>query len=178
MNDSKISVRYAKAIFEQAREENVLDAVMTDMDFIGLCINQIPELKVLLDSPVIRTSEKKAILKKSLGDNVHPLSLSFFNLIFDNKREGYLESISRYSKYLYNREIGIKPAILLAPSKLDPALQEKIVRAISKKLDIKMELKEQTDETLIGGFILRIEDQQIDASVASQLARIRKELTI
>jgi len=59
MNDSKISVRYAKAILQQAREDNKLGEVKHDVEFIGQCISQIPELKLLFEIPVVRTSEKK-----------------------------------------------------------------------------------------------------------------------
>jgi F-type H+-transporting ATPase subunit delta len=177
MNDSKISVRYSKAIIEMSREKDILETVKTDMDFIGLCLNQIPEFKMFLDSPVIRTSEKRILFKKSLGENIHPVTLSFINLIFTNKRETYLESIIRYFMHLYNKVMGIKPAVLLSPAKLDPALRDKIIRIISQKLNIKMELQEQTEPKLLGGFVMRIEDYQIDASIASQLEKIKKELT-
>ena len=112
-----------------------------------------------------------------MGENIHPVTLSFINLIFTNRRETYLESIIRYFMYLYNKEIGIKPAVLLSPAKLDPVLRDKIIHTISQKLNIKMELQEQTEPKLLGGFIMRIEDYQIDASIASQLAKIKKELT-
>jgi len=177
MSDSKISVRYSKAILEMSREKDILEAVKTDMDFIGQCVNQIPEFKMVLDSPVIRTSEKRTLFKKSIGENIHPVTLAFINLIFNNRRETNLESIIRYFMYLYNKEIGIKPAVLLTPARLNPALRDKIIRTISQKMNIKIELQEQTEPKLLGGFIMRIDDYQIDASVASQLAKIKKELT-
>jgi F-type H+-transporting ATPase subunit delta len=73
--------------------------------------------------------------------------------------------------------MGIKPAVLLSPSKFEPALRDKIVHILSQKLNIKMELQEQTEPKLLGGFIMRIEDYQIDASISSQLSKIKKELT-
>jgi F-type H+-transporting ATPase subunit delta len=176
MNESKISVRYSKALIEMSREKNILETVKTDMDLIGQCLNQIPELKMVLDSPVIRTSEKRTLFSKSIGENINPVTLSFINLVLTNRRELYLGSIIRYFMYLYNKEIGIKPALLLSPAKLDPALRDKITHTISQKLNLKMELQEQTEPQLLGGFIMRIEDIQIDASVASQLEKIKKEL--
>lgn len=177
MNDSKISVRYSKAIIEMSREMDILETVKTDMDFIGLCLNEIPEFKMVLDSPVIRTSEKRLMFKKSMGENIDPVTLSFINLIFTNKRETYLESIIRHFMYLHNKVVGIKPAVLLSAAKLDPVLREKIIHTISQKLKIKLELQEQTEPELLGGFVMRIEDFQIDASIASQLLKIKKELT-
>jgi F-type H+-transporting ATPase subunit delta len=177
MSDSKISVRYSKAFIETSREKDILEAVKTDMDFIGQCLNQVPEFKMILDSPVIRTSEKRTLFKKSIGENIHPVTLSFIDLIFTNRRENCLGSIIRYFIYLYNKEIGIKPALLQSPVKLDPALRDKIIHTISQKLNIKMELQVETNPQLLGGFIMRIEDYQIDASIASQLVKIKKELT-
>jgi F-type H+-transporting ATPase subunit delta len=177
MNESKISVRYAKAIIEQAREEKILGLIKTDMDFIGSCIAQVPELKIIIESPVIKPSEKKSMMRNSIGENLQPLSVSFIDLIFTNKRETYLESICRHFLYLYNKEMGIKPAMLITPKKLDSSVREKIVSLISRKLNVKIELEERADEKLLGGFLLRIEDQQIDTSIASQLAKIRKEFS-
>lgn len=176
MNESKISVRYSKAIMEMSREKDILETVKTDMKFIDQCLNEIPELKLVLDSPVIKTSEKRSLFKNSLGENIHPVTLSFVNLIFTNRRETYLESIIHHFIYLYNKEIGIKPALLLTSVKLDPALRDKIIHTLSQKLNIKMELQEQTEPKLLGGFIMRIEDYQIDASISSQLSKIKREL--
>jgi len=176
MNDSKISVRYAKAILEQAREDNLLGEVKSDFEFIGQCISQIPELKLLFEIPVVRTSEKKNIMEKIIGSQINPLTLSFINLVFTQRREVFLESIIRHFLYLHNKEMGIRSGLLLTPAKLDPAIRENIINIIARKLKIQIELHEETDEKMLGGFILRIEDHQIDASVASQLAKIRKEL--
>lgn len=177
MNDSKISVRYAKAMIEQAKDEKILALIKKDMDFIGMCVAQVPELKIIIDSPVIKPSEKKALVRNSIGDDLHPLSLFFIDLIFINKREIYIESICRHFLYLYNKEMGIKPAMLITPGKIDSSVREKIINLISRKLNVKIELEEKTDEQLLGGFLLRIEDQQIDTSIASQLAKLRKGFT-
>ena len=63
MNDSKISVRYARAIFQSALEKKILDKVNEDMIFISeVC--KTPEMKEFLGSPIITPSKKEAILHK------------------------------------------------------------------------------------------------------------------
>ena len=143
MNESKISVRYAKALFQQAREDNILGEVKSDAEFIGQCINQIPELQLLLEIPVVRTSEKKKIIEKIIGSQINPLTLSFLNLVFTQKRELFLASILRHFLFLFNKEMGIRSALLLTPQKIDPAIRENIVNVISRKLKIQIELQEQ-----------------------------------
>ncbi|MBN2276047.1 MAG: ATP synthase F1 subunit delta [Bacteroidales bacterium] len=176
MNESKISVRYAKAMLEHAREENKLGQAKDDMIFIGRCIREVPEFILLLETPVVRTAEKKKIIEKAIGDQITPLTLSFVNLVFNQKRESFLESISRHFLYLYNKEMGISPALLITAEKVDPDIRKNIVDVISQKLKTNIDLVEQTDEKIKGGFVMRIEDHQIDASIASRLAKIRKEL--
>ena len=59
---------------------------------------------------------------------------------------------------------------------LDKQLKEQLAQIIRKKFNSDIELSELVDESLIGGFVLTVEDQQLDASVSGQLSRIRKEL--
>jgi len=139
-------------------------------------INQIPELNVVLKSPVIKTSEKINIFILAFTSNVHPLTLSFFNLVLTNNREVFLEAICRHVLFLYNKIMNIKQGLLVTTKPMDIQTKEKIVSVIAKKLNTKIELQEKYDETLLGGFILRIEDQQIDAIIASKVARLKNEL--
>lgn len=176
MNNSKISVRYAKALVESALEKNILPEIKLNIDFFIQCLHQIPELNVVLKSPVIKTSEKINIFILAFTSNVHPLTLSFFNLVLTNNREVFLEAICRHVLFLYNKIMNIKQGLLVTTKPMDIQTKEKIVSVIAKKLNTKIELQEKYDETLLGGFILRIEDQQIDASIASKVARLKNEL--
>jgi F-type H+-transporting ATPase subunit delta len=176
MNNSKISVRYAKALIENASENNVLPEIKLNIDFLIQCIHQISELQIVLKSPVIKTSEKINIFKLAFTSSIHPLTLSFLNLILINKREEFLEAICRHVIFLYNIKMNIKPGLLVTTKPLDIQTKEKIISVIAKKLNAKIELQEKYDESLLGGFILRIDDQQIDASIASHIAKIKNEL--
>lgn len=178
MNESKISVRYAKALFALAKESGSLDRLNTDVELLYQCIREIPELKQVIYSPVIRTSVKIQLFKDMFSTSFDLLTSSFINLVLEHKREEYLEGISRYFLTLVKKEKGIQPAELLTAVKLDESLRQSILKLITKKIGASgIELQESTDKRLIGGFILRIGDQQIDASISTQLKRIQKELS-
>ena len=94
MNDSKISVRYSRALFQTAVEKKIIDKVNQDMIFISeIC--KIPETREFLKSPIIIPSKKRIILHKMLEDNVEEITLSLIDLVVKNGRESFLPAIAR-----------------------------------------------------------------------------------
>ncbi len=93
MNDSKISVRYARALFQSAVEKKILDKVLQDMIFISsLC--EMEEVKEVLVSPIIVPSKKKSILSGILEKNVEKITLSLVDLLIQNGREDHLPAVA------------------------------------------------------------------------------------
>jgi F-type H+-transporting ATPase subunit delta len=176
MNENKISVRYAKALFALVKEENAFDVFKKDMELLYQCIKEIPELQYVIQSPVIKTSEKIMLFKESFRDSFDPLTFSFINLVLENRREEYLTGISRYFLDLLRTNYGIRSADLVTAIPLDDNLRQSVIQLIARKYKAKVELHEQVDNKIIGGFILRVGDQQIDASISSKLTRIKREL--
>ena len=175
MNDSKISVRYAKALFESAAEKGVLDEVRMDMDQVQTVCG-VSEFQYLLDSPVIKGSQKIGAVKEILENRINPLTLSLLNLVFQNGRENYIPGICRNFIGLYKKHKGISSATIISASTLSKDVVEKIEKVIQSALHSTIELETKEDEELIGGFVIRIEDQQYDASVSSSLKKVRKQL--
>jgi F-type H+-transporting ATPase subunit delta len=176
MNENKISVRYAKALFSLGKEEKALDVLKKDMELLYQCIKEIPELQYVIQSPVIKKAEKIRLFKESFQDSFNPFTFSFINLVLENRREEYLTGISRYFLDLLKANYGIRSADLVTAIPVDENLRKSIIQLIARKFDAKVELHEQVDQNIIGGFILRVDDQQIDASISSKLSRIKREL--
>jgi len=176
MNENKISVRYAKALFSLGKDENAFDVLKKDMELLYQCIIEIPELQYIIQSPVIKTTDKIRLFKESFRDSFSPLSFSFIDLVLENRREEYLTGIARYFLDLLKLNSGIRSAELVTAVPIDENLRKSIIQLIARKFDAKVELHEQVDQNIIGGFILRVDDQQIDASISSKLSRIKREL--
>ena len=175
MNDSKISVRYAKALLESAKEQNVLDQVRKDMEEVQI-ICTVPEFQYLVTTPVMKETQKSAALAKVLGDKVHPLSKALLDLVFKNGREFHIQGIARNFVRLYKQEKGIKSALFTTAIQSSKDVRSKIESIIKEAMNSQVELETETDQDLIGGFIIRIEDQQYDVSVATSLKKIKKQL--
>jgi F-type H+-transporting ATPase subunit delta len=175
MNDSKISVRYARAIFQSALEKNILDKVNQDMILIQeVC--KTPETREFLHSPIIAPSKKEGIFHTMFSGNVEPITLSLLDLIVKNGRESYIPAIARVFIHETKTYKGITDSILTTAVKVDDKLRKLIADLISEVFKTKVELKENVDPEIIGGFILQIDDSYIDASIKNKLRKIKKEL--
>jgi F-type H+-transporting ATPase subunit delta len=177
MNDSKISVRYSRALFESAVEKKLLDKVYLDMNFISeLCT--MDEVKEVLKSPVIVPSKKKAILFSVLEKNVHPLTLSMVDLLIKNGRENFLPAVVRVFRDETLKYRGITETSLTTAVPVNEKIKKEITDLVSSVFKTKVELRETVNSEIIGGFILKINDNYIDASVRNKLRTIRKSLSI
>jgi F-type H+-transporting ATPase subunit delta len=175
MNDSKISVRYSRALFQTALEKKILDKVNQDMIFIAnIC--KLPETKEFLQSPIIVPSKKEAIFHKILGDTVEKITLSLIDLIVKNGRESFIPAIARVFIHETKKYKGITESVLTTAVKVDEKVKKQITDLISEVFTTKVELKENIDTEIVGGFILQIDDNYIDASIKNKLRIIRKEL--
>jgi F-type H+-transporting ATPase subunit delta len=176
MNESRISVRYAKALFQSALEKNILDRVNQDMILVrNVCT--VPELKELLTNPVIRPSKKTEVLHSVLGKDLHPLTMALVDLVVKNGRERYLPAIARVFVHDTKEHNGITESILTTAVKIDSEIKNQVSGLIEKIFKTKVDLKENIDDSIIGGFILKVEDNYIDASIRNKLRKIRAELT-
>jgi F-type H+-transporting ATPase subunit delta len=177
MNDSKISVRYSRALFQTATEKNLLDKINADMIFISeIC--KMNEVKEVLESPIIKPSKKTAIFHSILEKNTEKITLSLVDLLIKNGREKFLPAIARVFKDETLKYKGITETFLTTAVTVNDKIREEISEMISSVFKTKVELKETVDKEIIGGFVLKVNDNYIDASVRNKLRKIRKELSV
>jgi len=175
MSDSKISVRYSRALFLSAVEKEKLDEVNQDMIFISeVC--KIPITKDFLHNPVIIPSKKRAIFHKMFGDNIEKITLSLIDLLVKNGRETFITSIARDFIHETMKYKGIKESVLTTAVVVDANVKKQISDLVSEVFKTKVELKTNIDSELIGGFILQVDDNYINASIKNKLRKIKKEL--
>ena len=105
------------------------------------------------------------MFKSSIDD----LSLRFLQLLIEKKRENQLKNICLYVISLYKQEQGIQEGMITTAKPLEEEHKQDILKFITKKFKMKIELSEKVDPDIIGGFILRIEDQQINSSIRARL---------
>lgn len=176
MNQSKISVRYAKAFFEYASEKGILENVIADVKLLAKSLNEIAELAEVFQNPIVKPSGKKAFVSALLKDKISKDTIDFLNLVIENGREMFTQDILRNVLDIYRKTQGITAVTLTSAVPLSKAQEKEVVDLVTKQQNTKVELQTKVDPSLMGGIILRVEDKQYDASVRSRLKQIKKEL--
>lgn len=176
MDHSKITVRYARALFSVGMENGLTDRLYQDIQTINALFLQSEEIQQTLSNPVIRVSQKKTIISKILHPRVDDMALRFIILIINNKRETEIPGICRNFIDLVRTHQGIIPATVITAGKLSDEILSSIRKNIENETVKSVELTDKVNPSIIGGMILRMKDQQYDGSISGQLKKIKSAL--
>lgn len=176
MDQSAITVRYAKAFFSLAKEKNMLDILKADIELVNSVCENSGDFILLLESPIVKTSKKRELIKSIFAGKIHELTLQFLLLITSNKREIHIPGITRNFLIFTRKNQNIRSAVLTTASGISPETIKKITQLLGEKLQATVELSTQVNPDIIGGLVLRVEDKQYDASVSTQLKKIKQTL--
>jgi len=178
MNQSIISTRYAKSLMKVGEDHHCQDALKADMELISATIAENEIFRQIIDNPVIKPPQKRKVMTELLEKRVHPLTLSFVSLIIHNRREFLLADVVRDFIDLYEKLKGIKRAHIVSASGIDDLSKQQLQQQLNVLFKADVQLTAETNPDLVGGFILRVGDQQYDASLSSALQRMRKTLKV
>jgi len=175
--NTRAANRYAKALLNLALEEKQEDLIHSDMKLISSTIASNNELQILLNSPVYKMSDKKAALQGIFHSNSSKLTNNLFALLETNKRISLLQAISKQYGVLYNQVKQTEKATVTTAFPIDEAMRAQVLAKTTELVgNKKISLENKVDESIIGGFILRVGDVQIDASILNKIGKLKREL--
>jgi F-type H+-transporting ATPase subunit delta len=175
MKSTKAAGRYAKALLELALDQQKIEVIENNMQQIISVANEAHDFQVFLSSPLIKVDKKLEVIKSIFG-NFDALSISFLEMVATNRRESLITEIASAFLAQLKEHRGIVPVTIISAKPLDAQTKAQITSKISASIKGTLEITENLDESLIGGFIVRMGDHQIDASVSNQLNRLKQEL--
>ena len=169
-----VAARYAKSLLDLAQEQGITETMYKDMQFFKNTVQQSRPLMLMLKNPIVRAEKKSAVLKAAFASRVNPVTMSFFEIIAKKNREPIMDAIADEFVKQYDRLKGVERATIVTTIPLTDALREQFKAMVLKMTGNKsVELEEKIDSKLIGGYVLRVGDQQIDGSIRNQLNEIR-----
>ena len=177
MADQRVAARYAKSLLDLGKEMGTLSAVKADMDLLTKTMAESRDLRLLLRNPIVKHDKKLAILKAIFEGKVSDMTLRFFTILTDKNRESAIEGIGPEFLAQYNVLQGIQSAQVTSAAPLTAAARAEIQALVTKQTGhAEVQLTEKVDPELIGGFVLRVGDNQIDDSVRTSLRKMRTSL--
>jgi F-type H+-transporting ATPase subunit delta len=177
MNNSTIAVRYARALFDLALEKDAIDTVYDDMKLIGkLCAME--EVKEIITNPVISRKKRTEIILTLAGKTSDDLTARFVGLMFSHDRGDYLAAAARKYISLTRRHRGIREVSITTAVPVKGKIREELAAVVTDEGKGKIEFIENVDGSIIGGFIVRVDDTYVDASVKTRLNKFRKEFSL
>jgi F-type H+-transporting ATPase subunit delta len=169
--------RYAKALLSLALEKNAVEDVYKDMDFVADTVSKSRDLKVLLSNPIVKTEKKRAIIATLFGKTNSNITPQFFDMVSSRHREAILGEIAESFIQEYRTYKKISTVEITSAVSLSEGQRQSIVKLLIKDPSLTIEIVEKIDPTLVGGFIVRTGDQQIDSSVSRKLRNMKLQLS-
>ncbi|MEB2780403.1 ATP synthase F1 subunit delta [Algoriphagus sp. C2-6-M1] len=178
MSNQRVASRYAKSIMELSLEKGRLEAVYRDFQRLTALADSDYELEVVLRNPVINSDKKLNILKALFAKESDPLTMTFFEIVSRKNREGILLDVAKEFENQYNLHKSIQVAKVTTTFPIDDKLRKEfseVVKEISGKQTV--QLVEKINPDLIGGYILKVDDRQLDESLSSKLRQLKTQFT-
>ncbi len=173
----RAAIRYAKALLSLASDQNSAEVVNNDMKLIANTLAESKDLSEALQSPVIPSSIKKSTLLE-VFKNSDKTTNSLINTLVTNNRIDILAHVASKYNQLFDESKGIEIATVTTAVGLTADLKKKVLAKAKALTGKDVEVENIIDESILGGFILRIGDVQYNASVANQLNKLKREFTL
>ncbi|PVW15109.1 ATP synthase F1 subunit delta [Marixanthomonas spongiae] len=175
---SRAAIRYAKAALQLAGENSTENVLFGDMQSIQETLEESKELRNMLSSPIIKAEDKKQVLLKVFSGQ-DDVTKNLIALLVANQRTALLGNVAKSYIELYNKEQGLQVAKVTTAVPLSPELEKKVLEKVKEMTGSdKVTVKNTIDESIIGGFILRVGDLQYNASIANKLNRLKRAFTL
>ncbi|WP_299761677.1 ATP synthase F1 subunit delta [uncultured Dokdonia sp.] len=177
MGSTRAAIRYAKAVLNLSKDTGSTDAVLNDMKSIVATLGESKDLRLALQSPVIKAEDKRAVLKE-VFKTASKETIGLIDIIVDNKRVDILGNVATSFVSLYNESQGVQLALVTTAVPLTSEIEAKVLAKVTELTgSTNVKLENIIDESIIGGFILRVGDTQYNASIASQLGKLKREFS-
>ena len=176
MKETRVAQRYAKSLISLAEERNILELVKEDMQTIIAVCEENHDFTSMLKNPIVKPDRKTLILHQIFEKEVCELSLALINLVVQKRREAILGAIADNFMDLYNELKNIVKASVVTAIAITDDIKAQVLTQLKCVVgDSEVLLEERVDETIIGGFVLRIGDREFNASIANKLLQLKRE---
>lgn len=176
MIEKRISLRYARAIFDVAEKENIEEQVVKDFDTVNKFKEESRDLFNLMNSPVVPYWKKVKIYEEIFKDALSEAMLRFIQLLAEKHREKLFDSIHFQFMKIYNQKHNILPVTVTTARDIETSLKDKVISQLSNYTGKKVLAEFEKKPDIKGGIKIQIEDWVYDASLSTRLKLLHEQL--
>ena len=174
MQGTRVASRYAKSFIDLTMEQGVFEEAHKDMQYVSDVCASNNDFVIFLKSPIINTDKKQAVLKEIFRGKLNKVTDAYIQLITAKKREIYLAEIANEFINQYKEKKKILTAVVTTANGIDDIIRKKVMEIVKGVSTSDVVLQEKIDKSIIGGFIIRVGDKQVDASIARKINRLKQ----
>lgn len=176
MKGSRVAKRYAQAAFETALDKKQLEIVEKDLERLAKDYADIQSFRELVDSPVIADFLKLKAFKAAYQKHLQPLTFNFVALLINKNRVAHLPQVIDNFKDLLDDHRGVLRGQVFSVVPLSDKQLKSLKISLDKETGKNVILTSHIDESLLGGFVVRLNDMVFDTSLSNKLKKLKQNL--
>jgi F-type H+-transporting ATPase subunit delta len=177
VKENIVAGRYAQALFAEAKTDGKIQDIIDQLKALGGMYDSSADFRILVKSPLIKKSEKQAVMDQLKNKGVISDYLyRFVTLLVSKNRLSLLNLIAEQVVAMDMRDRGEAEAYVTVAAAMDEASRKTLVDVLSEITGKKITIRETVDASILGGVIAQVESSLYDASVRGQLNRMKEQL--
>lgn len=178
MKEGLIPRRYAKALYKVALERNNDTRIYDLMQTLGQSFDANPQLQAVVANPFVGDAAKVELLETAAGATAADTTFTdFLKLTEQNGRIDFVRQIALAYEDIYRTARNIRLVRVVSAAPLDPAVEKRIRDIVAAHAHgATVDFSSAVDPNLIGGFIVNIDNERLDASLKSEFEHLRRSL--
>jgi F-type H+-transporting ATPase subunit delta len=177
MSNQAVAYRYAKSLIELAEQKGATENIQKDMQLFDTVCNENRAFELAMKSPVVKHLKKLEILRSIFKGKVDPMTMSIFEIITNKNRESILPDLATEYMRQYDVLRNNLTAEITTASILTEAQRKDFIKLVADATGKNVKLTEKVKEDLIGGYVLKVGDKQLDTSVKKKLNDLKVKFT-
>ncbi|SDI46951.1 F0F1 ATP synthase subunit delta [Natribacillus halophilus] len=176
MSAPAVANRYAKALFELAKEKGIVEQINDEIQGVQAVFESVPQLQEVMAHPRMSVKDQRTLLQTGFSD-CHAIILNTLYVMVDRGRIDIIAPVAHAFQSFADEEFQIARANVRAVRPLSDREKEEVARQFAKKVNNRqVVVTSEEDDDLIGGLIVQIGDSVYDGSVRGMLRRMERKL--
>lgn len=173
----EVARRYARALFMSVQEKSLLDQSYEQLSDLKAYLATDSSFMGFLTTPNVPEATKSKLIRDAFGPRMERLLVEFLGVLIEKKRIRHLGEIIDEFVRLVKAEKGIAHVTVISAVPLSNAERERLIPALAEKTNMKIELEQKVDPSIIGGMIILMHNEIIDGSIRHELTLIEEQLS-